>query len=351
MTPLVQANGNDGAVLEAYGAYKQAVASGDLQQTVEHARRTYQLALAELTEEDARLPTLALNLGSALENLGASQPVSERQALYAEAHRRYKDALKQLKGSEGDHNDARLEALIGLAKTAEKPRRAEDYYQHAVDLSKTAPVQQATIQLWAYDQLKTHSETVRSAKQHLRAAVETLQAERPEDDSRRLEAEFRLAVLMGQQGKRETAIAEVERILVHYQRLDFTHPMALGAHSLLVNWYEQNGEREQATAHCLAIGKMRPWQDDQEQIPLYRVNPEYPVNMARRGREGYVVMDFTVDEQGFVIDPKIAESSNRSFEKVGLEALKQWRYAPRFEEGQAVKGESRVRLDFTIKRS
>ena len=115
--------------------------------------------------------------------------------------------------------------------------------------------------------------------------------------------------------------------------------------------FETKGKSEEATEHCLAIGRMKPWRDDIEPAPLYRVNPKYPVNYARKSKEGSAIVAFDISPFGFVENARILESDGELFEKESLAAIKQWRYAPKFVEGEAVvaKGQ-KVRLDFRLGR-
>ncbi|ADN77298.1 TonB family protein [Ferrimonas balearica DSM 9799] len=349
LPPLSHANSNDSALYRAYDAYEQAVEAGDLKSIAREAERTYQIAVSELDDADPRTATLAINLGSALENLAKRQSPKEWAATQAEAFDAYQDALTRLEAQQGEQSEALLDPLLGMAKTADKPRRARSYYQRAIELSEGKPMQQATLQLWAFDQLKTHPETARSAKAFILEAVETLQSERPENDSVRLEAEFRLAMVLAGERRRLKAIDELERILGHYEGLSFTHPIALGAHTKLVELYQRIGEPELATAHCQAVGQMTPWQEDQEQVPLYRKEPKYPLDMARRGKDGYVIVAFNIDTQGFVTELEVIESEGgEAFEKATLDALKEWRFAPRFEAGNPVIAPSTVRMDFSL---
>ena len=60
-----------------------------------------------------------------------------------------------------------------------------------------------------------------------------------------------------------------------------THPFELSTHAFLIDALEKDGKSDEATKHCIAIGKMRPWDDNQEPRPLYRIEPKYPMNMAK----------------------------------------------------------------------
>jgi TonB family protein len=107
-------------------------------------------------------------------------------------------------------------------------------------------------------------------------------------------------------------------------------------HGFLVEVYERLGENKQSTRHCLAIGRMTPVFDTQNTFPVYRVPPEYPSALAKMGREGWALVEFTISPMGFVENPVIIEASNEGFNNASLEAIKKWRYAPKFVEGKTV---------------
>jgi len=111
----------------------------------------------------------------------------------------------------------------------------------------------------------------------------------------------------------------------------------LTTHSFLVEVYEQLDERDNATKHCLAIGSMIPYTGEQDYVPLFKKAPTYPYFSAQGGKEGYVTVEYEVDEMGFVKDPRIVDSEGaKAFEKPSLKAAKGFRYAPRFVDGKPV---------------
>jgi len=55
--------------------------------------------------------------------------------------------------------------------------------------------------------------------------------------------------------------------------------------------------------------------------------PEYPASERRRGREGWVVLNYTVNEEGVVVDPSIEDSSGSdAFNAAALEAVQDWHF-------------------------
>jgi TonB family protein len=112
--------------------------------------------------------------------------------------------------------------------------------------------------------------------------------------------------------------------------------MELVTHGLLVEVYERSNQQDLATKHCLAIGKMTPVTTTQNYQPLVKVPPIYPASAWNRKKEGYVTVEYDVDELGFVRNPKIVDIvGHDSFAKVSIEAAKKFRYAPRFIDGKA----------------
>lgn len=112
---------------------------------------------------------------------------------------------------------------------------------------------------------------------------------------------------------------------------------SLSGHAFMVSILEKQGKSEEATLHCQKIGQAKPIDVDQEQIPLYKAPGKYPRRAAEKGREGNVLIEFTVDNQGFVQNPIAIGGENvRMFSASALESIKDFRFAPRFENGNPV---------------
>lgn len=63
--------------------------------------------------------------------------------------------------------------------------------------------------------------------------------------------------------------------------------------------------------------------------PVKRESPAYPKGAQKRGIEGWVLLEYTVDENGNVASPRIVDSSPPGvFDSAALEALMEWKYAP-----------------------
>jgi TonB family protein len=82
---------------------------------------------------------------------------------------------------------------------------------------------------------------------------------------------------------------------------------------------------------------------------LKTVEPAYPLKARAAATEGWVELDFTVTESGFVKDIAVhAVSTPGVFEQAAIAALAQWHYKPILRDSQPVPQRARVRIRFTL---
>ena len=76
---------------------------------------------------------------------------------------------------------------------------------------------------------------------------------------------------------------------------------------------------------------------DGEYLPIFKAAPDYPRKAAARGTEGYVVLSFTVNETGAVVNPVVVESVPPGvFDRAATNAALKFKYKPRVVDGEAV---------------
>lgn len=76
---------------------------------------------------------------------------------------------------------------------------------------------------------------------------------------------------------------------------------------------------------------------DGEYLPLVKVAPQYPRRAAQRGIEGYVIISFTVDATGRVVDPIVIEAQPKNiFNRAALAAVKKFKYKPKVIDGKPI---------------
>ena len=87
------------------------------------------------------------------------------------------------------------------------------------------------------------------------------------------------------------------------------------------------------------IGATRYVQDG-EYLPIRKAHPKYPPRALQRGIEGYVILVFTVTEQGKVVDPVVEKAEPPGiFDRAAIQAALQFKYRPKVVDGVAIRVE------------
>ena len=89
---------------------------------------------------------------------------------------------------------------------------------------------------------------------------------------------------------------------------------------------------------------------DGDATPIVRIEPKYPIQAARDGKEGWVTLSFTINEIGGVEDVNVIDAEpKRVFDKEAKRALRKWKYKPNVIDGKPQKQIGlTVRLDFNM---
>lgn len=105
-------------------------------------------------------------------------------------------------------------------------------------------------------------------------------------------------------------------------------------------------ELETATSLTAAGG------GDRDEVPLVRVDPNYPPRARQQGIEGYVDVRFTITAVGTTADVEVYRSKPPNiFDREAIRAVRKWRYNPKMENGAPVARPNQlVRLEFELPR-
>ena len=77
------------------------------------------------------------------------------------------------------------------------------------------------------------------------------------------------------------------------------------------------------------------------------VAPDYPSRAVRRNVEGWVDVEFTVGENGSVIEVKVKDTERKGyFEKATIDAVSQWEFLPREFRGRNIDQRVATRVQF-----
>jgi TonB family protein len=314
----------------AWFEFVEAQESGSKQQTVDASGKVLELAEEFMPADDERLPLLMNNYGEALHNKGEAD----------EARDVLEEALRLSTSIHGEDSPELLPILMNYADARAdnfSSSQQEKYYNQALDIVEA-----------------THGKTsTEYAAVAFRAGVRIYSMSTTEDAQRYLDDAYEIYSEVQGADSRNAGVAafyagKVEFARGRYRRA--TDHLLLALNSLegdaeyekfvrahLVQAYEQRRMSDEATEHCVAIGAITPSTPDQDYQPLFRMAPKYPGSMLSAGQQGYVDLEFTVDESGFVRDPVVTDrKGGRAFEKEAIAAAERFRYAPRFEDGEPV---------------
>ncbi|WP_026375540.1 energy transducer TonB [Aestuariibacter salexigens] len=98
------------------------------------------------------------------------------------------------------------------------------------------------------------------------------------------------------------------------------------------------------------IGAVGAMQRDGDATPIVRIEPRYPIEAARDGKEGWVRLSFTINEAGGVDDVEVIDADpKRIFDREAKRALRKWKYKPKIVDGKPQKQPGMtVQLDFKL---
>jgi TonB family protein len=95
------------------------------------------------------------------------------------------------------------------------------------------------------------------------------------------------------------------------------------------------GRTSALSARLLSVDEHRPV-TEQNYLPVYKVAPRYPETAAKQGKEGNVVVEFTVNSRGRTENVFVVQSTDVMFENAALEAAREFLYMPKIVNGTAV---------------
>lgn len=348
---------------DSWRTYVAATESGDVPATIETASAVVEAGRKVLEADDERLPLLLINHGKAL--ISGAQPALAREVL--------EEALnlsEQIHGSDAVELIDVLEPLGDSVAGISSASRQLRYYKRALKITEQhfgrESIEYAAASLRAGTETYNRSQTAVGSK-HVRDAREVYGILFGEGSPEAGLADYFLAKLEFSKGRHKKAI---EYALEAVPKFEGESPelldLQLHTRALLVQAYEERNMTEDATQHCVAIGRISKMRPNGEYQPLFRMAPRYPAELLMSGIEGFVDLEFTVDESGFVRDPHVItaaqtgrsashsrfgyyDKADRSFEVAALEALERFRYAPRFVDGVATPVENvKTRISFRI---
>ena len=191
----------------------------------------------------------------------------------------------------------------------------------------------------------------RTAKKYLDKSYEIFKTVLDEDDIRIAYSAFNLGKYKVSGRHFKEAIPYLESALAIYEKNLFSRRLEKTTRAFLVQAYEEIGEREKATEHILVIGSISEINNVDQYFPVYKKRAKYPENALKDEKEGFAIVEFTVNRKGLIEDVEVVKyGGSYAFAKAAVKSIKHYRYAPRFVDGKAVKTTNvRQRIDFIIR--
>lgn len=317
-----------------YKKYQGFSAKSDWLNALPYAEAAYQIGKERFGNSSKNTASLAYNYAVTLLKLKKDK----------EAKKVLKETLTLYEVVYGKQSKELIPVLMDLGHASAEPfnaKKQKQYYRRALKITEETYGEdslnygQRSLEAGITLLSKTLS---RDAKRYLYKSHKTFRNLQGEESSKTGIAAFYI-------GKYELAIKEYENAVVYFNKVlaSFEFPdepsnkLEMSTHAFLVEAYERMGRQDLATKHCLVIGRMTPFNSKQDYQPLVKIAPRYPLRALERGDEGYVVLEFDVDELGFVHNPKIIDGKKtRLFGEAAIDAAKKFRYAPAFKDGEAV---------------
>ena len=296
----------------------------------EAAGRAYELGRKIFGEESERTAVLAINYANLL-------PEETQTQDYLDA------AVTIYQSIFGFGSVAMIDPLMRLGRSladTEKFHLATAYYQRALQLAVTHQGEESTkageIQL-ELGSIALIEGDIDDAFSRLQTAQQILQQF---SDTGSLSNLARTKLLLGdyylnsrQYQQALLPLLQALNILAAYPNADVT----LRNRIALITAYENLGLQDQATEHCLAVGANWQVGNGEFLTPLYAVLPGAEQGVGTAGEEYAVRLSFTVDAEGYVRNPRLMSTVRSDVPvTIFLNAIGQFRFAPRFVDGKAV---------------
>jgi len=345
--------GDRRAINDAYMQYQAFMAKGASARAdaIEPAGRAYRLALEVYGRAHRNTAALAINYGNVLpDRVQAAQVLHEGLAMSELVYGN--DAIEL------------IDPLIAMGDVTTDLRdltAARAHYSRALEIIQKRSHKDSFLEGFLLLSLGVtnyiDNKRLDAIKQFRTAREILAKHDTPIAILRRATAELWIGTYLVATNRYQEALEPLLASLAVFSAFPETHFTMLTTYKLLVETYEALEMRDAATNYVLAIGAITKT----EPVLLYQVRPKrptsfeetvhllvideitttapvslYEVKPSTMLRRESVVVNFTVDEQGYPRDASVVSSDNIGLNSTSLESILKMRYAPRFESGKAV---------------
>ncbi|MBT0587882.1 energy transducer TonB [Alteromonas oceanisediminis] len=328
----------------AFSQYKQALENNDVRSALIHAKEAWVYGELKFGKRTENTLNLHFNYANMLAQNHLFDEAFQEYGLVEEGYRRslgaYSEPVFNVR-LERYHAGYQYSMINSEYKLFQAKRIGKKLMSHALELSEQYPARAADFHHRVISVFQKTSSAVYSHTRMIRFAKNAealLIAKYGESDGQTIETRFYLAKLYRTDGQLKSAASKMEEVVHTLKSITaYTHPWQVKAHAQLVGIYQEMGNTDKADEHSVAIGAMTPWNEETiEPEPIYRVQADYPQSYAMVRKEGVVIVEFDISLTGEVVAPRVVSSTGgRRFEESTLDAIQQWRFAPKFVSGEA----------------
>jgi TonB family protein len=312
----------------AYGAYQKHIDANETELATLAAKDALRFGSKAFGKNSVNTANLAVNYARLLNDAGD----------HKKARSTMKGKLKLLEKRFGDSDVNLVPAVMELGRAAKEPGPGLAHFERVALISRN------------YENSLLEAQKNFDIVRLLLAGGASPARVQPYVDrayeiySERLQPnDFRLGLMSYHKARRATSLQDHDAAVGYLQGslVAFAGPegeplsdLERNMREMLVRTYEIQGRRSEATDHCLVLGKDAVWSATPR--PIHRSEPVLPEDAFDKRLEGNVTLSFTIDEQGFVVNPTITESTQVAFNQATLDMIDGFRYAPRFVDGEPV---------------
>jgi len=320
---------NEEKFKSAYQAYQQHFEANDKAQALRSAKTAYQAGAKLFGKSSVNTANLAINYATLLNDAGELKKA--KKALKGKL-----DTLEQRFGSEAGEL---VPLLVELGRANINPKSMQaglDYFDRASSLAKAHenPLYPAQRNSDIASALMSGGNYMGSETFIKRAHAVYAVRLQPTDVRLGLTSYQMAMWAMGRQ-QHDSAVDFLGVSLTAFETDDGQMgDLERTVRYRLVETYEAMGLSDASTEHCVALGASQDWV--LPPAPVFGKQAQYPREAVEAKLSGDVVLAFTIDGNGFVRNAVVSQSSNAVFDKSALEMIRQYRFAPRFEEGKPI---------------
>jgi TonB family protein len=226
-------------------------------------------------------------------------------------------------------------------------RRQKAYLDRAVAITRAAGSDEAAadLELQIAYQLNSQSGSYRDAMQYIRSALDEYDRLFGPDHPKTAMATLTLGQALIATRDDEEGLINLEKAIEFLQDNPENVFILIRARQLLLSVYMRQGDDAQYDEQLMEIGRLSEGLSTPvEYLPIVKFAPVYPPQAVQRGAGGYVIVEYTVDEEGRTRDLVVVDSgsdgrervSPETFHAAALASVERYRYIPKFENGVPV---------------